>query len=234
MEAEELYLPTTLPKRENLQYFYNESNKNYDIIDLSTGKTVSTEKFELSSTAYTLALGDYICDLVHQGKTLAAISRMEGMPSITRIRAWIAIFPEFKARIQVARKERAETFADMALDLAMSITNKDDVPAAKTAIDTLKWRAERADPDQYGARKESNGPSTTAINITLHTGVLDAQAPKDIVVDEFGNFKGFDGDPMLEEVLTESKIEVELNRERFQETEYGEEDERCGEGESTP
>lgn len=145
------------------------------------------------------------------------------MPSYSRIMAWEALYPEFKIRVQAARRQRAEAFADMALETALAVTNKDDVPAAKLAVDTLKWRAEKADPDNYGSKKESDGPKGTSISITLHTGVLDSPAPKDIVVDEFGNFKGFDGDVIEESRFEDHEVVVELSKDRFKEVEDGEE-----------
>ena len=149
---------------------------------------------------------------------MTSIGEMDNMPSITRMRSWMTIYPEFRARVMDARVQRAEAFADRALDIALTVKHKDDVPAAKLAIDMLKWRAEKADPDQYGTKKETVGPQTASINITLHTGVLDSPAPKDIIVDEFGNFKGFDGDATEDIVEIMTDQEIELSRERFIET----------------
>jgi len=226
-------LPTVLPKKENLHYLYNSGTQTYDIIDLSTGKQVSSERFETSSTKYTLALCDYICDLIRNGTTLKAIGEMDNMPSTARIYAWESVYPEFKLRVQQARKQRAETFADKALELALTPMGKDAVPAAKLAVDTLKWRAEKADPDNYGAKKVDDGPKGTNINITLHTGVLDSPLPKDIIVDAFGNFKGFDGDVVEDSFITESDdVIVELKTDRFQEIDNGEEDDSGRESKS--
>lgn len=219
-------LPTTLPKKENLHYLYNSGTQSYDVLDLSTGKQVSTERFETSATKYTLPLCDYICDLIRNGKTLKAIGEMDNMPSAARIYSWESIYPEFKLRIQAARKQRAETFADKALEIALTPNlSKDQVPAAKLAVDTLKWRAEKADPDNYGTKKVDEGPKGTNISITLHTGVLDSPLPKDIIVDAFGNFKGFDGDEIVDSFISETdNVVVELNTDRFMEIGNGEED----------
>lgn len=78
---------------------------------------------------------------------------------------------------------------------------KDDVPAAKLRVDTLKWAAEKASPEYYG--KQDKVSTGTSISVTLHTGVLDTKAPTDIVIDEFGNFKGFNnGTEQSEEAPT--------------------------------
>ena len=71
----------------------------------------------------------------------------------------------------------------------MSMPSKDDVPGCKLAVDTLKWAAEKASPDYYGKREQVQGG--TSISVILNTGVLDTKAPPDIVIDEFGNFKGY-------------------------------------------
>lgn len=212
-----------LPKKENLHYLYNPGTQKYDVIDLSTGKQVATEQFETSAVIYTLALADYICDLVRNGKTIKAVGDMNDLPSATRIYAWEAIYPEFKARLKLAKQQRGEHFADKALEVAMSVTHKDAVPAAKLQVDTLRWRAEKADPDNYGSKREDSGPKGTSISITLHTGVLDSPAPRDIVVDEFGNFKGFDGDEVEETRFEDHEVVVELSKDRFTEIEDGEE-----------
>jgi hypothetical protein len=116
---------------------------------------------------------------------------MPDMPESSRIYAWLSLHPEFRIRYEQARKQRADVFHDLVIEEARNAISKDDVPVAKLRIDSYKWAAEKASPDYYGKKDDKvSGPAS--INITLHTGVLDSEGPKDILIDEFGNFKGFD------------------------------------------
>lgn len=185
-------------KEINPHYIYNQQTRKYDVLDLNTGKWVDSVNKEPTSMIYNLQMADTICDHIREGRTLKEICSNADMPTQTRFYAWLALYPELRIRYEQARKQRADCFHDKALEIALSMPNKDMVPGCKLAVDTLKWAAEKASPDYYG-KKEEKASGGTAINITLHTGVLDSQAPKDIIVDEFGNFKGFDDGTYREE-----------------------------------
>lgn len=177
-------------KEDNLHYIYNPQTRKHDVLDLNTGRLVDAVKFEPTSTIYNLQMADTICDHIREGKTLQAICKEPNMPTTTRFYAWLALYPELRVRYEQARKQRADRYHDQALDIALSMPNKDMVPGCKLAVDTLKWAAEKASPDYYG-KKEEKLQGGSSINITLNTGVLDTKAPTDIIIDEFGNFKGF-------------------------------------------
>ena len=203
-------------KPKNLHYIWNQGIKKFDVIDLDTGKMYDPIDYHVSAIKYSPLMADVICAQIREGKTLQTICQEPDMPSITRFYSWLALNPELRVKYEQARKQRADRFHDQAIELALSMPHKDMVPGVKLAIDTLKWAAEKANPDYYG-KKETDGPKGTSISITLHTGVLDSTAPKDIVVDEFGNFKGFaddsnsvqDGVTIVQE---ESTIELSTNR----------------------
>lgn len=85
--------------------------------------------------------------------------------------------PELRIRYEQARLQRADAYHDKALTLATDRTlTKDDVPRAKLEIDTLKWAAEKADPDRYGNRKEALVTSQPSV-IILNTGIDREGAP---------------------------------------------------------
>ena len=74
----------------------------------------------------------------------------------------------------------------------MGIDSK-EVASVRLAVDTLKWAAEKNDPDRFGKKEEGAGKSGgNSVKIVLNTGVLDTAMPSNIVVDETGNFLGFE------------------------------------------
>lgn len=175
----------------NLLHIWNKDSQKYDIIDLNTGRLHAQEEFKPVAHTYSTMLADHICGMIREGRTLQDICRQPDMPSINRIYGWLNLHPDFKRRYQMARKDRADHFHDKALDIALHVNHKDDVPAAKLAVDTLKWAAEKANPENYGQKTEVKQTGGQTVTISLHTGVLDTPKPADIIVDEFGNFKGF-------------------------------------------
>ena len=89
---------------------------------------------------------------------------------------------------------------------------KDLIPGIKLAVDTHKWAAEKSDPERFAKPKEE-GNNVGSITINLQTGVLDKQAPADIVVDQFGNFQGFG---VMEEVHeSETSTDIVLSKDRW-------------------
>ena len=180
-----------MEQENNLLHIWNKENQKYDVIDITTGRHFAQEEHKIVAHTYSTMLADHICGMIREGKTLQDICRQPDMPSINRIYGWLNIHPDFKRRYQMARRDRADHFHDKALDIALNVGHKDDVPAAKLAVDTLKWAAEKANPEQYGQKTEVKQTSAQSVTITLHTGVLDTKMPEDIIVDEFGNFKGF-------------------------------------------
>lgn len=177
--------------QDNLLHIWNKDAQKYDIIDITTGRPFAQEEYKPVAHTYSTMLADHICGMLREGRTLQDICRQPDMPSINRIYGWLNMYPDFKRRYQMARKDRADHFHDKALDIALNVSHKDDVPAAKLAVDTLKWAAEKANPENYGQKTEVKQTSAQSVTITLHTGVLDTKMPDDIIVDEFGNFKGF-------------------------------------------
>lgn len=179
-------------------------------------------KLEVQKSEYSLQKADEICELVRDGHSLAQISKLEGMPEATRMYAWSAIYPEFKLRLAESKKQRADAHFDKVVDLADTAlgAHKDAIPGIKLATDIHKWAAEKLNPDSYGKEKEAVQKGGTSVSITLHTGVLDSVAPTDIIVDEFGNFKGFNNGTTKVDLDRDQRGDddggtITLNRDRF-------------------
>lgn len=128
--------------------------------------------------------------------------------------AWLSIFPEFKKRYTEARKQRADYHFHRVVELADGGIgmDKEFIPGLKLAVDAHKWAAEKSDPERFAKPKEE-GNTSSSITINLQTGVLDRQAPKDILVDQFGNFQGFGDSPIqVEGEAVEEEVTLNTNR----------------------
>lgn len=223
-------LPTLNSDNRDIHHIYNPDTQSYDVICLKTGDiidSVNPRNLTPYRTQYSLLKADQICQMLIEGKTLKQICSMPDMPSSARIYHWLAMHPEFKQRYEEARKQRAEYFHDEAIHIATQPLMKDEVPGAKLAVETLKWAAEKNDPHRFG-KKDTVEHTGQAINITLQTGVLDTPRPTDIIVDEYGNFKGFDdGTESQVDVDTQGRSGsdggvIELNTDRWRTFESGE------------
>lgn len=117
---------------------------------------------------YSRIKADKIVTLVTEGWTLSKIERdlkKEGFPPRWAIYRWLNSQPGFKAKYEMAKKTRAETFADTAVDIALQTKSDEDVKAAKLQIDTLKWAAGVGNPSEYNPRpKEEKQANIFVIN----------------------------------------------------------------------
>lgn len=206
-------LPTHLPATPEQLYTYrNRETGKIEQIDLRTG-LIHVPYTDLATNQFCNMTADLICNEIREGKTLAKVlDQFNITPAV--FYGWLAIFPEFKLRYTEARKQRADFHFHRALDLAEGAVGapKDVIPGLKLAVDTHKWAAEKSDPERFAKPKEE-GNMVGSITINLQTGVLDKEPPKDIVVDQYGNFQGFG---VAQETSTEEKVQtVELNKNRW-------------------
>ena len=121
---------------------------------------------------YTTEIGDYICDKVREGMTLTKIVALLPDVSLSQVYAWKATIPVFKERLNEARKQRAESFQDKAIDLAIDNVGIDskEVASVRLAVDTLKWAAEKNDPDRFGKKEEGKLQKTSNYTIRQRLG----------------------------------------------------------------
>lgn len=186
-------------------------------LDLRTGKPYEQYTPIANQGAFSNEVADMICASIREGRSLTKICQ-ENQINLSLFYAWLTIFPEFKKRYTEARKQRADYHFHRVVELADGALgmDKDFVPGLKLAVDAHKWAAEKSDPERFAKPKEE-GNNNGSITINLQTGVLDKQAPKDIVVDQFGNFQGFENDNNSSESLECERVPeaIELSRNRF-------------------
>ena len=118
-------------------------------------------------TAYTPELGEAICELLAEGKTLKAICRMDDIEvAESTVRSW-AVNPEhpFSALYARAREVGYHKMADDILDIAdASETDPGQVARDRLRVETRKWKLSKALPKIYGDKLELNG----ALEIRTH------------------------------------------------------------------
>jgi transposase-like protein len=121
------------------------------------------------TAVYTAALGEQILDHIIDGKTLAAIEKIEGMPSRTMILKWRRQYQEFGQLYDDAVDARADADADEVDELArMIVDGKLDFNAGRVAIDAKKWSSAHRAPRRYGTKVSAElsgkdgGPILTA------------------------------------------------------------------------
>lgn len=181
-------------------------------LDLKTGKPYE-QYTPVAKGEFSNALADMICASIREGDSLNKTCKDYGI-DLAQFYAWLSIFPEFKTRYHEARKQRSDYHFHKAVELSDGAIGmpKEFIPGVKLAVDTHKWAAEKSDPERFAKPKEE-GNNIGSITINLQTGVLDRQAPKDILVDQYGNFQGFGDTPPEEEgTLEEDVTELSTNR----------------------
>jgi hypothetical protein len=188
------------------------ASNTYSYLDLRTGKPYANYT-PVAIGTFSNGLADMICSYIREGRTLSTTCQ-ELSISQSQFYAWLAVYPEFKKRYTEARKQRSDYHFYKAIDIADQAMGapKDLIPGIKLAVDTHKWAAEKSDPERFAKPKEE-GNNVGSITINLQTGVLDKQAPADIVVDQFGNFQGFG---VMEEVHeSETSTDIVLSKDRW-------------------
>jgi hypothetical protein len=108
---------------------------------------------------YTKAIADRIIDLIAEGRSLAAIEQMDGMPARRTVRDWIDRKPDFASRYAAARLQWVDSVAEEINQLADSAPRvaaeagefgNAAVQALRVQIDTKRWLLSKIAPSKYG------------------------------------------------------------------------------------
>jgi hypothetical protein len=115
-------------------------------------------------SAWSLQLGDAICDLIADGLSLRAICERPGMPDRRTVFRWLASQEEFCHRYSLARMfqdECLEIADDASGDIIRHVTkngrevervNHEHLRRAKLRVATRNWMVGRLAPKKYGER----------------------------------------------------------------------------------
>lgn len=104
-------------------------------------------------TAYTTELGDMICDLLAEGRTLTSICKQDDIPVCAKtVRNW-AGDPEhpFSPQYTRARELGYQQMADQIVDIADAVSDDAGAVAkARLRFEARKWILSKALPKMYG------------------------------------------------------------------------------------
>lgn len=121
--------------------------------------------FLANSVKYSLSWGYLLAEHLVNGSSLSRACASLQLPYGLVCR-WKSEFPEFRAILDDAKRDRAESFHDEIIDTARATTHITEKPD-KIKIDALKWAAEKGDPDKFGQRTKLVGDPTQPISFQI-------------------------------------------------------------------
>lgn len=122
--------------------------------------------------AFDPTLGDIIANRIIEGESLTKICRDPLMPSLSTIARWRRQSEDFDSLIRYAYEERAHYHHDLALEIAESTTDKDEVAVNKLKIETYRWTAERTNQRQFAAKQ------TKVEGVSVNTQIIVTGVPQ--------------------------------------------------------
>ena len=124
------------------------------------------------TTRYRPDVGDAVCLLVRQGITLKDAAHRLPIRDVTTIYRWRRDHPDFREKLEAARKDAADNFIDKIQEIAdTKDIPKEDVPGARLRVDSYKWLAEKANPQKYSPKSEIAADEDNPLQIVIDTGI---------------------------------------------------------------
>lgn len=124
---------------------------------------------------------DALFDHLAGGMTMNTLVKQVGVSKRVWYK-WLRSVDGREERYYSARRKWADTLAEETLDIADGAVDAHDAQVRKLRIDTRKWLAARANPDNWGEKREP------LVNINIqdqHLGALrELMQPDDSVVSE--------------------------------------------------
>jgi len=141
-------------------------------IDMLTGLTVHHEHVPAKYYTYTVSWGEAICSAIRRGMTMKQIAEDPRLPSIEAIYNWRRTHPDFKEKLLDAKRDRAEYYRDLAIEIADTTETKEESITNRLKIDTYRWAAEKDDPASFGTNVKVDTHHSGAVGFyALRTGV---------------------------------------------------------------
>jgi len=159
-------------------------------IDMYTGDVVSLAGDDTITQRYNYSVqwGDVICEAVRSGKSIKQISEDPRFPPASIIYGWRSLHPDFKEKMQEARRDRAEYHRDCAVEIAEGTECKEEVNVNRLKIDTHKWAAAKDDPARYESNIKVEQHHTGQVGFfALRTGVPRTEEEKKLTLEETGD-----------------------------------------------
>jgi hypothetical protein len=102
-------------------------------------------------------IANEICDRIAKGESLRKIcgpERDDFLPGQTTVYQWLATNAEFAKQYAHARELQGDTYADRAVDEALTAT---DAAIGRLRMDALKWAASKLNAKKYGDKLALGG-----------------------------------------------------------------------------
>jgi hypothetical protein len=113
---------------------------------------IEGDKYIVKGKEYTRnQIWEYIVRRMGLGDSPKMICETPGMPSLRTVVGWVNAYPEFRKEYRESQEVRGIVLAERALEEALDTVNKDDAPAQKIKVDTLKWMASKHN-DQFAEK----------------------------------------------------------------------------------
>lgn len=103
-------------------------------------------------STYTEEMGDRICDLLTEGKSLRKICMSDEFPAASTVYVWLDRFPSFAEKYTRAREAATEDMLEDILEIADA--KGIDPQEKRVRIDTRKWVMGRLKPKKYGDKQQ--------------------------------------------------------------------------------
>lgn len=120
--------------------------------------------------AYTPAIIDEMCAKIAEGERLTHLCRKPEYPSYATLSRWRAAHADIDAKLERARRDRAEHYADSVQTLA-SEAEEDTINVTKVQIDAAKWAAAVDAPERYSPRAKVEASIQMPTQIIISTGI---------------------------------------------------------------
>lgn len=159
-------------------------------IDMSSGEVVSSSKTPICKKhqfPYSVELGQAICTMIREGLTMSQVSLLDGMPALSTIFGWKTRYPDFRYNMKQARKDSGQIYHDR---IVQTLEDNDGIEAmsgaelakARFKVDTLKWLAEKNNPDDFGNKTKISGDSENPLGIAIIDTGIRRKAPEPVEV----------------------------------------------------
>lgn len=103
-------------------------------------------------STYTEEMGDRICDLLTEGRSLRKICMSKEFPAASTVYVWLDRFPSFAEKYTRAREAATEDMLEDILEIADN--TELDAQDKRVRIDTRKWVMGRLKPKKYGDKQQ--------------------------------------------------------------------------------
>jgi hypothetical protein len=147
-------LPTAQERREQARAAIEEASK---AGALTRGRLSQYTEDEAAS----------ICTWIAEGGSLRGYCRATGRAMVA-IQTWLRERADFQARYSDARKDRADTLAEEAIEIADSAALNptiEGVAAAKLRVETRKWFSAKTNPENWGDKQTVQHTGAVSIRI---------------------------------------------------------------------